>query len=69
MCVYVIWLKYIYGIVKILNVIIMMLFIFLSKFIIYVYYFFFVYVKKNVFFDECFIFGDFIIKKNSWLFI
>lgn len=41
----------------------MMLFIFLSKFIIYVYYFFFVYVKKNVFFDECFIFGDFIIKK------
>lgn len=38
---------------------------FLSKFIIYVYYFFFVYVKKNVFFDECFIFGDFIIKKNS----
>lgn len=50
---------------KDIKCIIMMVFIFLSKFIIYVYYFFFVYVKKNVFFDECFIFGDFIIKKNS----
>lgn len=34
----------------------------LSKFIIYVYYFFLVYVKKNVPLDECFIFGDSIIK-------